>query len=74
MPQNFLPLTEEPPFIGDWVCETKLGSGGFGFVTLWRNKKTKEAVGKILIKNCSFFSSKILIHPLKLSILGVENY
>uniref|UniRef100_A0A1B0DJL5 IkappaB kinase n=1 Tax=Phlebotomus papatasi TaxID=29031 RepID=A0A1B0DJL5_PHLPP len=54
MPQNFLPLTEEPPFIGDWVCETKLGSGGFGFVTLWRNKKTKEAVA---VKKCSLLTT-----------------
>ncbi|GAB0095046.1 Inhibitor of nuclear factor kappa-B kinase subunit beta [Sergentomyia squamirostris] len=54
MPQPFLPWTEEPPFIGDWVCESKLGSGGFGFVTLWRNKKTKEAVA---VKKCSLLTT-----------------
>ncbi|XP_059613038.1 inhibitor of nuclear factor kappa-B kinase subunit beta [Phlebotomus argentipes] len=53
MPQNFLPLEENPPFIGDWVCESKLGSGGFGYVTLWRNKKTKEAVA---VKKCNLLS------------------
>uniref|UniRef100_A0A1L8DKU4 IkappaB kinase n=1 Tax=Nyssomyia neivai TaxID=330878 RepID=A0A1L8DKU4_9DIPT len=54
MPQHFLPLTEEPPFIGDWVCEQKLGSGGFGYVTLWRHKKTRETVA---VKKCSLLTT-----------------
>lgn len=36
----------EAPFIGDWTRERSLGSGGFGTVILWKNTKTKEAVGK----------------------------
>ena len=37
---------EEPPFIGDWYREKQLGTGGFGIVTLWKNKKSNQAVGK----------------------------
>uniref|UniRef100_A0A2M4A6D7 IkappaB kinase n=1 Tax=Anopheles triannulatus TaxID=58253 RepID=A0A2M4A6D7_9DIPT len=35
---------EDPPVIGDWCREKRLGSGGFGVVTLWRNKTTKQTV------------------------------
>lgn len=42
-PNNFC---DDPPFIGDWYRERKLGSGGFGLVTLWKNKKTQKCVGK----------------------------
>lgn len=37
---------EEPPFIGDWYRERKLGTGAFGVVNLWKNKKTNQCVGK----------------------------
>ncbi|XP_055641381.1 inhibitor of nuclear factor kappa-B kinase subunit beta [Toxorhynchites rutilus septentrionalis] len=39
-----LPPEEDPPIIGDWHREKRLGSGGFGVVTLWKNQKTKEVV------------------------------
>lgn len=39
-------IGEEPPFIGDWYRERKLGTGGFGVVSLWKNKKTNQSVGK----------------------------
>jgi inhibitor of nuclear factor kappa-B kinase subunit beta len=32
------------PFIGDWYREKKLGSGAFGSVDLWKNKKTNACV------------------------------
>uniref|UniRef100_A0A182SDM2 IkappaB kinase n=1 Tax=Anopheles maculatus TaxID=74869 RepID=A0A182SDM2_9DIPT len=35
---------EDPPVIGDWCREKRLGNGGFGVVTLWRNKQTQQAV------------------------------
>ncbi|XP_050089110.1 inhibitor of nuclear factor kappa-B kinase subunit beta [Anopheles aquasalis] len=35
---------EDPPVIGDWCREKRLGSGGFGVVTLWRNKLTQQTV------------------------------
>uniref|UniRef100_A0A182Y9R6 IkappaB kinase n=2 Tax=Anopheles stephensi TaxID=30069 RepID=A0A182Y9R6_ANOST len=35
---------EDPPLIGDWCREKRLGNGGFGVVTLWRNKQTQQAV------------------------------
>lgn len=35
---------EDPPFVGDWIREKKLGSGGFGVVTQWRNQKTQQTV------------------------------
>ena len=40
-------MFDELPFIGDWIKERSLGSGGFGTVILWKNSKTKEAVGKL---------------------------
>lgn len=39
-------MLNDPDFIGDWYREKKLGSGGFGYVMLWKNKKTNESVGK----------------------------
>lgn len=42
-------LYEDPPFIGDWHRQKKLGSGGFGVVTLWKNQKTQQCVGKYVI-------------------------
>ncbi|XP_065077620.1 inhibitor of nuclear factor kappa-B kinase subunit alpha [Ochlerotatus camptorhynchus] len=47
--------SEDPPFVGDWYREKKLGSGGFGFVTLWKNHKTKEMVA---IKKCHILLDK----------------
>lgn len=41
-------MLDEIPFIGDWIRERSLGCGGFGTVTLWKNNKIKEAVGKCL--------------------------
>ncbi|XP_058450565.1 inhibitor of nuclear factor kappa-B kinase subunit alpha [Malaya genurostris] len=35
---------EDPSSIGDWYREKRLGSGGFGVVTLWKNQQTKEMV------------------------------
>lgn len=35
---------EDPLFIGDWHREKRLGSGGFGVVTQWRNQKTQQTV------------------------------
>ncbi|KFB39305.1 AGAP009166-PA-like protein [Anopheles sinensis] len=35
---------EDPPVIGDWCREKRLGNGGFGVVTLWRNKQTEQTV------------------------------
>uniref|UniRef100_A0A182PFR0 IkappaB kinase n=1 Tax=Anopheles epiroticus TaxID=199890 RepID=A0A182PFR0_9DIPT len=35
---------EDPPVIGEWCREKRLGNGGFGVVTLWRNKQTQQAV------------------------------
>uniref|UniRef100_A0A182JYG1 IkappaB kinase n=1 Tax=Anopheles christyi TaxID=43041 RepID=A0A182JYG1_9DIPT len=35
---------EDPPLIGDWCREKRLGNGGFGVVSLWRNKQTQQAV------------------------------
>ncbi|XP_053662658.1 inhibitor of nuclear factor kappa-B kinase subunit beta [Anopheles marshallii] len=35
---------EDPPLIGDWCREKRLGNGGFGVVTLWRNKQTQQTV------------------------------
>lgn len=40
---------EDPPFIGDWHFVKKLGSGGFGLVKLWQNRKTGQ---NIAIKKC----------------------
>lgn len=39
-------MQEDPPFIGDWYRQKKLGSGGFGVVTLWKNQKTQQYVGE----------------------------
>lgn len=39
-------MQEDPPFIGDWHRQKKLGAGGFGVVTLWRNQKTQQYVGE----------------------------
>jgi serine/threonine protein kinase len=36
--------TSDPPFVGDFFKERKLGSGAFGTVDLWRNKKTNQCV------------------------------
>lgn len=47
--------SEDPPFIGDWHREKRLGSGGFGFVTLWKNHKTNEMVA---IKKCHILLDK----------------
>lgn len=38
---------EDPPFIGDWHFVKKLGSGGFGLVKLWQNRKTGQNIGKM---------------------------
>lgn len=35
---------EDPPCVGDWLREKRLGSGGFGVVTQWRNQKTQQTV------------------------------
>ncbi|XP_053694536.1 inhibitor of nuclear factor kappa-B kinase subunit beta [Sabethes cyaneus] len=35
---------DDPSAIGDWHREKRLGSGGFGVVTLWKNQVTKEMV------------------------------
>uniref|UniRef100_A0AAG5DU63 IkappaB kinase n=1 Tax=Anopheles atroparvus TaxID=41427 RepID=A0AAG5DU63_ANOAO len=35
---------EDPPVIGDWCREKRLGNGGFGVVTLWRNKQSQQTV------------------------------
>ncbi|XP_053673384.1 inhibitor of nuclear factor kappa-B kinase subunit beta [Anopheles nili] len=35
---------EDPPVIGDWCREKRLGNGAFGVVTLWRNKQTQQTV------------------------------
>ncbi|XP_058814716.1 inhibitor of nuclear factor kappa-B kinase subunit beta [Topomyia yanbarensis] len=35
---------EDPSSIGEWYREKRLGSGGFGVVTLWKNQQTKEMV------------------------------
>ncbi|XP_058061718.1 inhibitor of nuclear factor kappa-B kinase subunit alpha [Anopheles bellator] len=35
---------EDPPAIGDWLRERRLGNGGFGVVSLWRNRKTQQTV------------------------------
>ncbi|EAT37467.1 AAEL010548-PA, partial [Aedes aegypti] len=43
--------SEDPPFIGDWHREKRLGSGGFGFVTLWKNHKTNEMCHILLDKS-----------------------
>lgn len=40
------PQVSDPAFVGDWVREKKLGAGGFGVVTLWKNAKTDERVGE----------------------------
>lgn len=42
---------EDPPFIGDWYQQRKLGAGGFGVVTLWKNQKTSQCVGKQIVLN-----------------------
>lgn len=47
-------MLDDPTFIGDWYRERSLGTGGFGLVQLWRNKKTNESVA---IKK-SFFLDK----------------
>lgn len=39
--------SEDPPFIGDWYQQKQLGKGAFGIVTLWKNHKTLQCVGKI---------------------------
>uniref|UniRef100_A0A182NF39 IkappaB kinase n=1 Tax=Anopheles dirus TaxID=7168 RepID=A0A182NF39_9DIPT len=35
---------EDPPLIGDWCREKRLGNGGFGVVSLWRNRLTQQTV------------------------------
>lgn len=47
--------SEDPPFVEDWHREKRLGSGGFGFVTLWKNHKTNEMVA---IKKCHILLDK----------------
>lgn len=32
--------------IGDWYFVQNLGSGGYGSVNLWENRKTLQKVGK----------------------------
>lgn len=39
-------MIDELPYIGDWIRERSLGTGGFGTVMLWKNSKAKEAVGE----------------------------
>lgn len=40
---------EDPLHVGPWEKDRVLGTGGFGIVTLWKNKVTQERVGKYLI-------------------------
>lgn len=42
---------DDPPFIGDWYRERKLGNGSYGSVYLWKNKKTSKfvAIKKFII-------------------------
>lgn len=65
-----LSQNEDPPFIGDWYREKRLGSGGFGVVTQWRNHKTQQlvAIKKFHIlqdksemsdKNCERWSNEV---------------
>lgn len=35
--------------VGDWLKVADLGSGAFGVVSLWRNEKTNESVGKLIL-------------------------
>ena len=36
---------EDPKILGSWVHERILGSGGFGIVSLWKNKQDEFTVG-----------------------------
>lgn len=40
---------EDPLYVGPWEKDRVLGTGGFGIVTLWKNKVTQERVGKHLL-------------------------
>ena len=42
---------------GDWICDSKLGTGGFGIVHVWTNRVTKETVA---LKKCRFGSEVVL--------------
>lgn len=44
-----MPTSDQPPFLGDWLRERKLGAGGFGVVTLWKNTKTEQRVGESVV-------------------------
>lgn len=37
----------EPEILGDWTRERVLGCGGFGVVTLWKNEKTNDKIGRL---------------------------
>ena len=41
---------------GDWECESQLGSGGFGIVHVWRNKRFHFILQSISL--CSTHSRK----------------
>ncbi|KAL4646566.1 inhibitor of nuclear factor kappa-B kinase subunit beta [Arapaima gigas] len=40
---------QQPQSCGPWELKERLGTGGFGYVTLWQNKDTEE---QIAIKQC----------------------
>ncbi|XP_049767760.1 inhibitor of nuclear factor kappa-B kinase subunit alpha isoform X2 [Schistocerca cancellata] len=49
--------TEDPSELGDWLKQRVLGSGGFGVVTLWKNKQTGETIA---LKKCRSGTDSIM--------------
>lgn len=53
---------EDPLHVGPWEKDRVLGTGGFGIVTLWKNKVNQERVGKHLLSTLFRLHYTSLIH------------
>uniref|UniRef100_A0A8C2KSA7 IkappaB kinase n=1 Tax=Cyprinus carpio TaxID=7962 RepID=A0A8C2KSA7_CYPCA len=49
LPELYRPPSMQPQMCGPWELKERLGTGGFGNVTLWQNK---ESATQIAIKQC----------------------
>lgn len=47
---------DDPLHLGSWCRDRVLGTGGFGIVTLWKNNKTSQRVGKNIYLYCKLFN------------------
>jgi serine/threonine protein kinase len=57
--------------LGEWVCQSQLGTGSFGIVHVWENVNTEE---KVALKKCRFgmevtLSQKVIYHLLNFKVI-----